>query len=58
MSELPLASELKTMKRPSGDQRAPAEWLPKLVNCTAFLPSASQTQISSLPERFDLKETL
>ena len=52
------ASELKAMKRPSGDQLEPAAWPAKLVNCTGFLPSASHTQISSLPERFDVKAIL
>jgi len=46
----------KTMCWPSGDQRGESlcPWL-KRVNWAAFPPSASQVQISMLPERSDAK---
>src|SRR5579863_3699629 len=59
MSWLPPAPQSKTTCRPSGDQRgAPGGGPPKKVNCLAFEPSLSPTQISQLPERPELKTIL
>src|SRR5437016_9699625 len=51
--------EWKAMVCPSGDQRAvPVRGAPMEVNCTAFAPSGSASQISHLPERVDWNATL
>src|SRR6516225_4076294 len=56
MSYSPAASESKAILPPSGDQRGVVtSGPPKEVNCTAFEPSLSQTQISGCPERADMK---
>src|SRR5690348_6667603 len=54
----PAAVESKAIRPPSGDHRGVVMSGPlKEVNCTAFEPSLSHTQISRLPERVDTKAT-
>src|SRR5215467_12210705 len=56
MSYSPAAFESKAILPPSGDQRGVETSGPaKEVNCTAFEPPLSQTQISGWPERSDMK---
>ena len=43
--------ESKTRPWPSGDQRGSRDTLANEVNCSAFKPSLSHTQISRVPER-------
>src|SRR5215831_3952538 len=56
MSYSPAAFESNAIFPPSGDQRGVVTSGPaKKVNCAAFEPSLSQTQISGCPERCDMK---
>src|ERR1700756_3264394 len=52
----PPARESKAMSLPSGDQCGdPVILIPNELSCTAFEPSASETQTSWLPDRLDSK---
>src|SRR6266481_9765629 len=54
MLDSPSVRESNVMSLPSGDQHGdPVLSAPKAVSCTGFVPSASDIQTSSLPERFD-----
>src|SRR6266496_3084956 len=58
MSLLPSGRASRTICFPSGDQRAAPAWPPKLVSCTWFCPSLSQTQTSVPPVRSEAKAIL